>query len=382
MSNKANYCNYVDKGIRIKLFDTPRGLHATAVPCCHTTGYYLPDDLAKYQKVETIDDIVNHRTLQYFKDYFKNNDDLPKPCQACINQECKGLDSPRKEINRRNFEDYDINILNVILGNSCNLACPFCSGYASSLINKLSKKLGENERPKSWIPVSQVAEGSKDTSDFVAEILSKYRVHTLKLVGGEPFLKENWDKISEVINSGMCRDMHLDITTNGTILNDEIFKRISKTKSAHLRISVDSIDDNYEFIRWPHKWEKMDLNLDYLRFNPYKNIHISVSNLVNVFNFELLPDIERYFYDIRHVVGYSTEIKPSTHLQNYQNLPEHIIEHVRSKVMSSNLKQSLVKGDNNYTVDQIRKEFEVLLAQRNMKAEDVIGPMTREWLGL
>jgi molybdenum cofactor biosynthesis enzyme MoaA len=200
---------------------------------------------------------------------------------------------------------------------------------------------------------------------MVADILNKYKVHTLKLIGGEPFLKENWDKISEVISGNCGKDLHLDVTSNGTILNDEIFEKLSKTKSAHLRLSVDSIEKNYEFIRWPHKWSKMHKNLDYLRNKKFNNITMSVNNLVNIFNFEFLP-----------------EIKPTTHPQNYQNLPEHIIEYVRSRVKRDSLRKGLVKGNNNYTKDQIKKEFEVLLAQRKMKAEDVIGPMTREWLGL
>jgi MoaA/NifB/PqqE/SkfB family radical SAM enzyme len=382
MEYKSNYCNYIDKGVRIKLFDTSEGVYGTAVPCCHMTGSFISDDLKKGQKVTSAKEVFNHKTLLYFREYFKNNEDLPKPCTACINQESKGLDSPRNKINNSDFDGYDINILDVLLGNACNLACPFCSSNASSLIDKLSEKLNIDERPADWKPATKYDIGSTKTPDIVADILSEYKVHTLKLIGGEPFLKENWNKISDVINSDACKDMHLDVTTNGTILNDEIFERMSKTKSAHLRLSVDSIGNNYEFIRWPHRWNKMHKNLDYLRNNKIDNVQISVNNLVNIFNFEFLPEIEEYFYDVKNVVGYSIEIKPSTHLHNYQNLPEYIIDQVRKNVKNDKLKRGLVKGNNNYTKEMIKREFDVLLAQRNMKAEDVIGPMTREWLGL
>lgn len=384
MTNKPNYCTYIDKGVRMRLSDTAGGVYGTVVPCCHMTQSFISPDILKSQKVESAEDVINHRTLTFYREYFKNNDDLPKPCTACINQESKELDSPRTSSNEKNFQEYDISVLDVILGNSCNLACPFCSSFASSLIDKLSNKLGKNEKPMWWKPIPKTISmaGSSGTPDIVADILNKYKVHTLKLIGGEPFLKENWDKISEVISSRAGKDLHLDVTSNGTILNEEIFSKLSKTKSAHLRLSVDSIEKNYEFIRWPHKWSKMHKNLDYLRNNKFKNITISVNNLVNIFNFEFLPEIEEYFLDVRNVVGYTIEIKPTTHPQNYQNLPEHIIEYVRSKVKNNSLRKGLVKGNNNYTKDQIKKEFTVLLAQRNMKAEDVIGPMTREWLGL
>ena len=353
---KDNYCNYVDKGIRIKLFDHQGELYAIIKPCCHITSNYMPQEYKAPVKINTVDDLLKNKSLKYFRKYFKRNNDLPPACIACTNYESKGLRSPRNKINETDYSEYDINKLDVVLGNSCNLACPFCSSYASSLIDKLSSKLTPNERPQSWIPLKDVThKGSYRTADLIAEVLDKYKVHTLKLIGGEPFLKENWDKISEVIDTNKCKDLHLEVTTNGTILNDEIFNRLSKTKHAHLRLSVDSIGPNYEFIRWPHKWNKMDKNLDYLRNNNQSNIHISVSNLVNIFNFEYLPEIEEYFLDVKNVVGYSTEIKPITHLMNYQNLPEHIIESIKSRIKSKNLKQALVKGNNNYSKEIIKK---------------------------
>ena len=89
-------------------------------------------------------------------------------------------------------------------------------------------------------------------------------------------------------------------------------------------ISVDSIGSNYEFIRWPHTWKKIEKNLNFLKNNQVDNVKIAIDNLVNIFNFEFLPEIEEYFWNTKRV-GYSCEIKPATSLMNYQNLPEHII---------------------------------------------------------
>lgn len=379
---KENYCVFIDKGARIKFRDTDDGLHAMSQPCCHMTRSYMPPEAKKWHKVSSADDVMNHDTLKFYREYFKNNDDLPKSCMACINQESKGLDSSRTRNNEIGYEGYDIAILDVMLGNSCNLACPFCSSQASSLIDKLSRKLSSDQRPLMWGPAQDSEKGSVKTPEMVTDILNKYKVHTLKVIGGEPFLKENWDQLSGVFDSENAKHLHLDVTSNGTILNDDILERMNKTKSAHLRLSVDSIGKNYEFIRWPHRWHKMDENLEYLRFNPYRNIHISVNNLVNIFSFEFLPEVEEYFSDVISVVGFSLEIKPVHHIQSYQNLPEHIIDDVRKKLKRPSFKKGLVRRDSVYSKEQIKKEFQVLLNQRKMKAEDVIGPMTREWLEL
>lgn len=380
---KNNYCGYVEKGVRLKLYDFSDGIYAYIKPCCHITHEMIPLEISKPVKINSAKDIMNLMPMQYYRDYFANNDNLHPACIGCTNYEQKGINSPRNKINNNNFDGYDINKLDVVLGNSCNLACPFCTSYASSLIDKLSNKLDKENRPESWIPLKNIySSGSNKTAAVIAEILQTHRVHTLKLIGGEPFLKENWDKIAEVIDQEYCSELHLEITTNGTIINDEIMDRLNKTKSAHLRISVDSIGSNYEFIRWPHTWKKMDKNLTYLKNNKQNNVHISVSNLVNIFNFEFLPEIEAYFKDVKDLVGYSVEIKPITHLMNYQNLPDNIINSVKDKIQSSNLKKSLTISTNKRDYNEIKREFEILLNQRNMKTDNVIGPLTREWLNL
>ena len=382
---KNNHCDYIKKGLRIRLFDLLDGVYASAKPCCHIHSTLTPLEARNKVKVTSAKDIMELKQLRYFRDYFESNDDLHPACLPCINGESKGLISPRMNINQKNYDGYDINKLDVILGNTCNLACPFCSSTSSSLIDKLAKKLDKENRPEFWIPLAdEVSAGSKKTADVVAEILQHYKVHTLKLIGGEPFLKENWSKIAEVIDQDYCKDLRLEVTTNGTILNDEIFSRLSKTKKTHLRISIDSIGPNYEFIRWPHSWKKMEANIEYLKekLDNFPSVSISVANLVNIFNFEFLPEIEQFYSDYERFVSYSTEIKPITHLQNYQNLPDHILDYVRDNVKSEILKQALVKGNNNYSKEVLKKEFKVLLAQRKMSAEDVIGPMTRDWLGL
>ena len=383
---KANHCGFVEKGVRIRLYDYPDGLYANLKPCCHLNHELIPSHISQSVKIDSPKDIMQLMPLEYFREYFRTNDDLHPACLACKNYEDKGIDSPRIKLNQKTeYDNYDINKLDVVLGNDCNLACPFCSSNVSSLIHKLSSSLEKENRPESWIPLTNLTlAGSKNTSNIVAEILKHYKVHTLKLLGGEPFLKENWDKIADVIDQDYGKDLRLEVTTNGTILNDEIMSRLSKTKKAHLRISIDSVGNNYQFIRWPHSWKKMNKNIEYLKNNAhkYENISISVANLVNIFNFEFLPEIEEYFWDVRHLVSYSCEIKPATHLQNYQNLPDHIINKIKGQLKSTELCNTLKTASFNHSKESLKREFDVLLAQRKMKAVDVIGPMTREYFGL
>jgi sulfatase maturation enzyme AslB (radical SAM superfamily) len=375
-------CSYVEKGIRLKLFSKNNELYLFSKPCCHM----LHDELAPIaqqklnMKLIDVKDIMSLPSLQYYRNYFKNNDTLPPACVKCSNIESQGLNSPRIIQNKLNYQEYDIARLDVVLSNLCNLACPFCSSHASSLIDKLSLTL--DEKPENWIPLKNSHDfeqpKAQNTSEIIAEILSNHRVHTLKLLGGEPFLKENWCKISDEINNGSYTNLNINITTNGTVINNSIIKTLQKVKHVELLISIDSIGKNYDFIRWPHKWERMQRNLDILYKANLPNTNIVVSILVNIFNFELLPEIEKHFPN----ASYQCEIQPESSLQNFRLLPDVIINKIKSQIKSKNLKEALFPLEHNVSKNKIRREFEVLLKQRKMNASDVIGPLTRKYYEL
>ena len=67
---------------------------------------------------------------------------------------------------------------------------------------------------------------------------------------------------------------------------------------------------------------------------------------------------------------------------NYQNLPAHIINAVKNEIKTDELRNTISLGTNNYSNERLKHEFNVLLTQRKMKANDVIGPMTREFFRL
>ena len=59
-----------------------------------------------------------------------------------------------------------------------------------------------------------------------------------------------------------------------------------------------------------------------------------------------------------------------------------IINKVKSQLKSTELCDTLTPASFNHSKESLKHEFDVLLAQRKMKAVDVIGPMTREYFGL
>ena len=386
---KSNYCAYVDKGLRLSFMSMNGKAGVRTTPCCHLLSKNIPG-VEKFIKVESTDSIVNHPMRQYFKDYFMNNADLHPFCAACKHKESNGVSSERqkynnleKRISEENFA-YDFLKLDVIIGNTCNLACPFCSQASSSLIDTISSNFNKKDLPYHWKNDTESAKSDpKVVGETCAELLKKYKIYSFKIVGGEPFLKENWEPIGQVLDCDYGRELHLEVTTNGSILNRNVLERISKTKTAFLRISVDSIGNNYNFIRWPHKWKKMQNNLFYLRDNLPNNVDYKISVLVNVFNFEILPDIEDFFTKNNLKFSLDFTLKPFESPLQWFNMPVEIKHKVYTKIKDKEAKY-LIYADwdqcNLSDLQTIKNNAEFYLEQRNMKSQNVLGPLTREWL--
>jgi MoaA/NifB/PqqE/SkfB family radical SAM enzyme len=385
---KNNYCAYVSKGLRLSFLEKDGVDNVRTSPCCHLHYDYIDDKIQKFSALEDIDSVLSHQMRKYFIDYFKNNDTLHPACATCIHHEKNGVKSVRQKFNELDKEnkDFDFLKLDVIIGNLCNLACPFCNQGSSSLIEQISSKYNQSKLPFHWNDAHKNNRASpKITGQVCAELLKKYNIYSFKIVGGEPFLKENWQPIAEVLDQNLCKDLHLEVTTNGTVMNQSVLDGLSKVKSSYLRISVDSIGHNYNFIRWPHNWNKMQKNLFLLRDCKPNNCDYKVSILINLFNFELLPDIERFFINNNLNFSLDFTLKPNNSPLQWTNLPFKIKHSVYKKIKNKEAKQ-LIQTDLEKKpvadLKSIKKDIKFYLRQRNMNAEDVIGQKTVGWLCL
>lgn len=379
------HCAYVEKGIRVNFLNKSGHPYVRATPCCHLDKDFIEERFKPFTPLEEKESIEKHITLRHFKSHFKKGTFHPA-CRSCINAEKSNNDSVRMKLNKLEKEnpDFDYLKLDVVMSNKCNLACPFCSQGSSSLIETLAKKYAWH-LPMHWKKGTLEQPDTELVGKTCANLLKKYKIHTFKIIGGEPFLIENWEPIGKVLDENYCSDLNLEITTNGTIMNDEIIKRLSKAKHTKLRISMDSIGENYNFIRWPHNWEKMKRNLTFLRDNKPDNCDYQISILVNILNFEYLPQIEEFLVNENLNYGFDFTLKPVDSPLQWYNLPLPIIFLILEKVKDETIKNSieqLMHTEPSVDYDLIVKDVKFYLDQRNMKPEHVLGPKTRGFLDL
>lgn len=382
-NNNNNHCEYVSRGLRLSFQQKNGVLCFTRKPCCEMQTWKIPLEYRMPMPVTNVDDLWKYPSMEYFSSWFNNNTDLHPACFRCKQDEEYGIKSSRQKVNQYSQRAYDVERLDIVLGNVCNLACAFCNRGSSSLIDNISKKYTQDELPEHWKTSSTEQPDPQQLTFFIAEFLKKYSVKNFKVIGGEPLLKENWDPIAKIMKDGYCKELDFEITTNGTILNQTILNRLKNTRSTIMRISIDGIGKNYEFMRWPHKWNKMEQNLKFIVENKPDNMEIKIATLVNIFNFEYLPEIEEYFNQYNIDLTFNLNLKPDTSVLHYQNLPEEIINHVRDNVKSDKLKKLIFTKPQFNKKEDILKDIIFYVQQRKVKSiNEVIGKQTRKWLEL
>jgi sulfatase maturation enzyme AslB (radical SAM superfamily) len=139
--------------------------------------------------------------------------------------------------------------------NVCNYACIYCGPELSSTWADELKQTHRIER------------SSKNSMlDYVLE-----NVHTLKelyLAGGEPLMmKEN-----EIVLQALAEknpDCHVCVNTNlSQIENNRIFELLAMGKNTQWLVSVDDMDERYEYLRYPGVWNTFAKNLSVLKNTP------------------------------------------------------------------------------------------------------------------
>jgi molybdenum cofactor biosynthesis enzyme MoaA len=232
-------CTAPFKNIRINVFASEQ---MTFRPCCNFDNYnaehnsvqdYLASDLLK-----------NTQTQMYTE--------LPSACSACTRQEAQGQISLRQHYNNR-FTDLDgIAQLETFPSNVCNLRCFMCSEDSSTSLAAERRQLG-------WIESYQEVDNADATMDAIASLPD---LSVVSFIGGEFFLAK---RNVEILNQVAQRKLGIRLVTNATILLPQHIQALKQIKDIMLQISIDGINENYEFMRYPGRWADVHHNIHQLK---------------------------------------------------------------------------------------------------------------------
>jgi hypothetical protein len=326
-------------------------------PCCK----FQTDSSSKLNiAANSIKEYQDSEFLQEIKQDFLHNK-WPQGCERCRIEEENHIPSKRQldyERWKDHYSIYDIDKPNFItgsvaFGNSCNLKCITCNPYASSQWRREYEHIYH-------IDIKPFVFYKKD---FVTDLVQSAPdlIH-IDIPGGEPFisgLKEQKQLLRHYIDRGQACKMSLHYTTNATVYPEQDWWELWKHfKEIDLQISIDGIEQQYEYLRYPAEWNTVLSHLfkyvdAQLRL---ENFRLSVSHTVSAYNI---------FYLDKFITWCHNTGLPQPWLGRV-----HSPAHMRPTVWPDEAKQKIVTHLNN-SVNQQAKDWSNLIS--NQDDSDLFG---------
>ena len=233
------------------------------------------------------------------------NNERPERCNVCWHNEDSGIVSNRQQWEKDNWEefsdiisvndDYSVNNkpiwIELKVSNFCNLKCIMCSTHSSykrvadlDIISKYTKDGYEtrllrptelfnslNEWPELW-----------------------ESVHTLQFTGGEPIINQEHYDLLLSIPEEFKKRIKLRYATNMSHIKFKQYDLIEiwrQFKHVNIKVSMDGIDDVYNYIRQDGDWDTVYANMLALDAEP--DVDLAVGITVQAHNIYQMPE----FYD-------------------------------------------------------------------------------------
>lgn len=310
-----NFCNYLTNQVRVE--------YGMIKPCCwFNESVPIADSGAVVKFYDKLKTITNWETAR-------------STCSECLRREYKGLFSPRKEsLTHPVFQNVGDEVVRfeIQIDKDCNGACLICGPWNSTTWEKYDFNL-------KGIPVREYKGSQDETLRYVKQLqeaidLSSAR-HILFL-GGEPLRTDTHLEFLDHVSHP--ENVVLKYTTNGSYFpNKRTLDTWARFQNVDLQFSVDGIDEHFNYLRWPLRWDQVKNNIT-RTMELQRNIRVS-----NSFSYTTTP--MSIFYHDRYVAwsmqefGQDMFVKPwqprgNTEL-NLSAIPEALQNAIKEKYGSN-----------------------------------------------
>lgn len=331
-------------------------------PCCNATNQAIWED--EYTPSSVISnkspvDVLNTKTHNELRE-----DMLlgvkSEVCNRCWTMEEQGAESFRHAANSRWKNVYQkivdsksplpmgIKRIELDLGTKCNLKCRMCGPYSSSLIQKemiyntdpdVKDYYGflDTNFPADWVETKDIRELLGPHVDTLEEMY---------LIGGEPLIiSAHTDLLEWLVATGHSKHIKIVYNTNGITIGKKFIDLWKEFRHVHLSVSIDAMDEQYEYIRFPAKWNTIENNLKQIM--SIKNISVGISTTIQNLTLPTMGKFITWANDLSIDVNFipvhspkflSPYVMPKKWYLKFLNE----IEEASEKVMHLNLKHSVM----------------------------------------
>ena len=271
-------------------------------PCCYYDGYLMDDTGNELNINKTnLKNLYLGPAMKSLRDQFKQGQ-RPTGCSNCWKREDDGLPSMRQNGKQKFKEIYykvnwhledssNLQLFDLNLGNLCNLSCRICSPYSSVEIGKKEVAAGRLSSSK-FIEIQKLVEW-EDTDQFWNQMQELVlNVKYLDLYGGETMMsKKHFKFLRKLITAGVAKDIRLFYNTNGTFYSDKFFDLWGNFKSVRLNISVDDIQQRFEYQRNGASWKILEDNVRKFSNRCGENFAIEIFPTINIQNVYYITEL-------------------------------------------------------------------------------------------
>jgi pyruvate-formate lyase-activating enzyme len=256
--------------------------------------------------------------------------------------------------------------LQIDLGNTCNSACIMCDPTASSRLvtdykklSKLDSRLFAEPQPyRSW------TEDSTIVDRFVQELQSFPYLRYIHFLGGETLYNQAFYDICEHLDG---TNLIVGTTTNGTIYDERIERLIPKFQEFHLGISIESVTDLNDYVRYPGPTDRILANV--LKFVELRKQHPSLKLELRITpNLFTISELDQVFeFMIKHdVIAESCNILHQPRCLRMELMPEDIRQETIGKLQA--------------VVDRLGKYEPQVNTRRSDLSQQIIAQLATEYL--
>jgi len=212
--------------------------------------------------------------------------------------------------------NFDLQTIDVRWTNLCNFACVYCSPeFSSQWADELGKKISQ--------PTEQQ---QQDFRNYIYQHAQNLK--HVYLAGGEPLLMKENLKLLRELNP----DVNLRINTNLSKVDTGVFDAVCQFKNVHWTVSAETIEAEFEYIRFGGRWQDFLDNLNTIRKFDHK---ISFNMLWFLLNYDSVFDYVDYlkglgFHNNSFVIG--ALLTPD--YLNIRHLPENVLNSLKLKLQS------------------------------------------------
>ena len=236
----------------------------------HAQGAVAPCCIWKDDKVNNIAETFDtYFTSDQIKDVQQKliNNQPPHQCISCYDQEKRSGHSlrtiseefeslePQIRSQGKSYPYFDIQNIQIVTSNICNLKCLPCGGPSYIREVELQKMGMLDYTPKMRTINLDVT---------LHNLKSLTSLNNISFIGGEPFAdKITFKIIDQLIETGQSKNIRVDMNTNLTLCTRENLSKLQDNfKEVMIRGSIDGVGEINDYLRYPSVWSEIDQVVD------------------------------------------------------------------------------------------------------------------------